>query len=72
MRYCVLKKYSNIRGKTMVELKFVDIEPNISDEERKRNIEIFVDSLYRAFKDPYYKYCKYDIETEVVTLYYEK
>ena len=50
----------------------MEVHPDISDEERKMNIESFFNVLYSAGAYPNYRYCIYDKETDKVTLYFNE
>jgi hypothetical protein len=47
-----------------MKLTFECISPNISDEDRKTNIESFYNTLLRVEKIKNFSHCKYDLTTK--------
>lgn len=55
-----------------MELTFENIPPDISEEERKTNIENFYNTVCRIEKIENFSHCEYDIKNKVVHIIINK
>lgn len=55
-----------------VELKYISITPEITDDERKFRIEKFYNTLAAVYKIPNYCGCSYEKETKTIHTFVKK